>query len=255
MSALTEPTAPPDLDWLLAGYRPLPGIHDEMMTQGGEVRPHWRDLFTGLAALGRDELDRRFADAGRYLHDSGVFYRVYEDSASVERPWPLTPIPLIIPRDEWEALHIALIERAHLMEAVIADVYGAGRLFRDGLLPSVLAAGSPEFLRPLAGVSPPGGASLRFYAADLARGHDGRWRVLRDRTEAPSGPGYALENRLAMRHSIPDIYRHLRVARHAPFFQALQAELAGLIRQDDARVGVKISPYEAYDQTARTPRI
>lgn len=236
MPALTEP--PPDLDWLLAGYRPLPGIHDEMMTDGGDVRRHWQDLFSGLAGLGRDELDRRFADARRYLHDSGVFYRVYEDSASVERPWPLTPVPLIIPRDEWEELRIALIERAHLMEAVIADIYGPGRLVADGLLPGVLAAGSPEFLRPLAGVAPPGGAFLRFYAADLARGPDGRWRVLRDRTGAPSGHGYALENRLAMRQSVPDIYRNLRVARHAPFFQALQAELAGLIRQDDARVGV-----------------
>ena len=238
MSALTEPIAPPDLDWLLAGYHPLAGIDDEMMTREGEVRTHWRGLFAGLAALGREELDRRFADAGRYLHDSGVFYRVYEDSAGVERPWPLTPVPLIIPREEWEELHAGLIERAHLIEAVIADVYGPGRLFRDGLLPAVLAAGSREFLRPLAGVPPPGGAFLRLYAADLARGPDGRWRVLRDRTEAPLGPGYALENRLAMRQSIPDIYRNLRVARHAPFFQALQAELAGLIRQDDARICV-----------------
>jgi len=238
MSAFTSPTASCDLDWLLAGYQPVPGIHDEMMTADGAVRPHWRGLVTGLAALGRDQVERRFADASRYLHDSGVFYRVYEDSASVERPWPLTPIPLIIAREEWDGLHTALVERAHLIETVIADIYGPGRLFRDGLLPGVFAASSPEFLRPLAGVRPPGGAFLRIYAAEIGRGADGRWQVLRDRTQAPSGRGYALENRLAMRHSIPDIYRQLRVARHAPFFQALQAELTGLIRQDDALVCV-----------------
>jgi uncharacterized circularly permuted ATP-grasp superfamily protein/uncharacterized alpha-E superfamily protein len=238
MSALTEPAAPSQPAWLLADYHPLPGVRDEMMTAQGEVRAPWRDLLTGLAALGREELDRRFAAAGRYLHDSGVFYRVYEDDAGVERPWPLAPIPLIIAREEWEPLQTALVERAHLMEAVIADVYGAGRLFRDRLLPSVFVAGSPEFLRPLAGVPPPGGAFLRIYAADIARGPDGRWRVLRDRTQTPSGGGYALENRLALRQSIPDIYRNLRVARHAPFFQTLQAELAGLSRQDDSRVCV-----------------
>jgi uncharacterized circularly permuted ATP-grasp superfamily protein/uncharacterized alpha-E superfamily protein len=236
MSALTEPAAPSQLAWLLADYHPLPGIHDEMMTPQGEVRAAWRDLLTGLAALGREELDRRFAAAGRYLHDSGVFYRVYEDDAGVERPWPLAPIPLIIAREEWERLQTALVERAHLLEAVIADIYGAGRLFSERLLPGVFVAGSPEFLRPLAGVPPPGGAFLRTYAADIARGPDGRWRVVRDRTQAPSGVGYALENRLALRHSIPDIYRNLRVARHAPFFQTLQAELAGLSRQDDSRV-------------------
>jgi uncharacterized circularly permuted ATP-grasp superfamily protein/uncharacterized alpha-E superfamily protein len=243
MSAVTEPAKGPEkpsgsklVAELLAGYRPFPGVHDEMMTAAGEVRNHWRGLLAGLAALGREELTRRFAAADRYLHDSGVFYRVYEDDAGVERPWPLTPIPLVIAPEEWRRLQAALIERARLIEAVIADIYGAGALFRDRLMPAVFAAGSPEFLRPLVGVPPPGGVHLRIYAADIARGPDGAWRVLRDRTQAPSGLGFALENRLALRHSIPDVYRNLHVRRHAPFFQALQAELIGLARQDDSRV-------------------
>jgi uncharacterized circularly permuted ATP-grasp superfamily protein/uncharacterized alpha-E superfamily protein len=122
------------------------------------------------------------------------------------------------------------------MEAVIADIYGAGTLFRDKRLPGAFVAGSPEFLRPLVGVPPPGGAHLRIYAVDIARGPDGRWWVLRDRTQAPSGAGFALENRLALRQSIPDIYRNLHVLRHAPFFQAMQAELTGLSHQSDSRV-------------------
>jgi uncharacterized circularly permuted ATP-grasp superfamily protein/uncharacterized alpha-E superfamily protein len=244
MPALTEPAKEPEkssglaLEQLLAGYRALPGVHDEMMSPDGEVRDHWRGLLAGLAALGSEELDRRFAAAARYLHDSGVFYRVYEDDTGVERPWPLTPIPLIIATEEWERLQTALVERAHLIEAVLSDIYGAGTLFARGLLPAAFVAGSPEFLRPLAGVPPPGGFHLRIYAADIARGPDRQWRVLRDRTQAPSGCGYALENRLALRQSIPDIYRNLRVARHAPFFQTLQAELTDLSRQDDSRVCV-----------------
>jgi len=223
---------------LLAGYRPLPDVYDEMMSHQGEVREHWHDLLAGLAALGREELSRRFAATDRYLRDSGVFYRVYEDPADVERGWPLTPIPLVIAPEEWESLQAALVERAHLVERVIADIYGAGNLFREDRLPGAFVAGSPEFLRPLVGVSPPGGAHLRIYAVDIARGPDGRWWVLRDRTQAPSGAGFALENRLALRQSIPDVYRNLHVHRYAPFFHALQAELTGLIRQDDSRVCV-----------------
>ncbi|MCL2429316.1 MAG: circularly permuted type 2 ATP-grasp protein, partial [Alphaproteobacteria bacterium] len=239
MSALTEQAGTSEhVAELLAGYQPLPGVYDEMMSDRREVRAHWRDLLAGLAVLRREERARRFAAADRYLRDSGVFYRVYEDEASVERPWPLTPIPLIIAAEEWHHLQTALVERAHLMEAVIADVYGAGTLFRDRRLPGALVAGSPEFLRPLVGVSPPGGAHLRLYAVDLARGPDGRWWVLRDCTQAPSGAGFALENRLALRQSIPDIYRNLHVLRHAPFFQTMQAELSRLNRQDDSRVCV-----------------
>jgi len=241
MSVLTESRAPEGSErvaQLPAGYRPLPDVYDEMMSHDGEVRAHWHDLLAGLATLGREELSRRFAAADRYLHDSGVFYRVYEDQTGVERGWPLTPIPLVIAADEWERLQAALTERARLIEAVIADVYGAGNLIRENRLPGAFVAGSPEFVRPLVGVPPPGGAHLRFYAADIARGPDGRWWVLRDRTQAPSGAGFALENRLALRQSIPDIYRNLHVHRHAPFFQALQAELTGLNRQNDSRVCV-----------------
>jgi uncharacterized circularly permuted ATP-grasp superfamily protein/uncharacterized alpha-E superfamily protein len=241
MSVLLDSASaePPDLAaQLVANYRPLPGVYDEMVDSDGVVREHWRELLTALAALGRDELSRRFAATDRYLRDSGVFYRVYEDNDGIERPWPLTPIPLMIEAGEWAKLETALIERAHLIETVTADIYGEKKLFRENRLPGAFVAGSPEFLRPLVDVPPPGGAHLRFYAVDIARGPDGGWWVLRDRTQAPSGAGYALENRLALSHGIPDIYRRMHVHRHAPFFQALQAELTGLNRQDDSRVCV-----------------
>ena len=125
MSVLTESAAPAGalpVAELLTGYRPLPGVYDEMTSHDGEVRAHWRDVLAGLAAFGREELSRRFAAADRYLRDSGVFYRVYEDEAGVERPWPLTPVPLIIAAQEWERLATALVQRARLLEAVIADV-------------------------------------------------------------------------------------------------------------------------------------
>jgi uncharacterized circularly permuted ATP-grasp superfamily protein/uncharacterized alpha-E superfamily protein len=226
------------LDTLVASYRPLPGIFDEMMGADGSVRPHWRPLLEMLATLGGDEINRRFAAADRYLRSSGVFYRVYEDAAGIERPWRLSHVPLIIDPAEWRGLEAGLVQRAELLEAVLADAYGPSRLTRDGHLPATVLAGNPEFLRPLVGVAPPGGAHLRFYAVDVARGADGRWWVLGDRAQAPSGAGYAIENRLALSRAVPDIYRASRAERLAPFFQAFQAELASLGRQDNAHICV-----------------
>src|SRR5688572_27469340 len=113
---LPAPNTQEHLARFVAGYRPLPGTVDEMMDAQGRVRPHWQPLLTQLAALGPDEINRRFAAADRYLHDSGVFYRVYEDPAGVERPWPLSHVPLIIDPTEWKALEAGLIQRAGLLE-------------------------------------------------------------------------------------------------------------------------------------------
>jgi uncharacterized circularly permuted ATP-grasp superfamily protein len=223
------------LQQFVAGYRRLPGVFDEMMDGDGRVRAHWQPLLSMLAGLGSDEINRRFAAADRYLRNSGVFYRVYEDAAGIERPWPLSHVPLIIEPGEWTQLEEGLIQRAELLEAVLVDSYGPATLTGEGRLPAALIGGNPEFLRPLVGVAPPGGAHLRFYAVDVGRGSDGKWWVLNDRAQAPSGAGYAIENRLALSRAIPDIYRTARVERVAPFFQAFQAELVSLNRQDDAR--------------------
>jgi uncharacterized circularly permuted ATP-grasp superfamily protein/uncharacterized alpha-E superfamily protein len=220
----------------VVGYKPLLGVRDEMMDDNGAVRPHWLPFLSMLAGLGPDEIGRRFTAADHYLRDSGVFYRVYEDASNAERPWPLSHVPLIIDAAEWRVLEAGLIQRAELLETVVADAYGPGQLVRDGRLPAALIAGNPEFLRPLVGVTPPGGAHLRFYAVDVGRGPRGRWWVLGDRAQAPSGAGYAIENRLALARAMPDIYRASHVQRVAPFFQAFQRELTSLNRHDDMRV-------------------
>ena len=237
LEADSDPSGKTLARWL-ADYRPLAGAYDEMVDAAGRVRAHWSRLAAGLAALGPDEMKRRFAASDRFLRDSGVFYRVYEDADGAERPWPLSHIPLIIAPREWENLQTALMQRAHLLEKVLADIYGPATLVRQRRLPAAFVAGNPDFLRPLVGAAPAGGAHLRIYAADLSRAPDGRWWVLRDRTQAPSGVGYALENRLALRHGLPDIHRDAQVRRHAPFFQSMQAELTGLTRQDESRVCV-----------------
>jgi len=228
-----------DFSSLLAGYHCLfPRVFDEMMDHDGRVREHWRPFLGMLSALGPDEVNRRFAAADRHLRDSGVFYRVYEDPEGAVRPWPLSHVPLLINQTEWMELQAGLVQRAELLEAILADIYGPAKLVADGRLPAAVVAGNPEFLRPLVGVAPPGGAYLNFYGVDVGRSPDGRWWVLGDRTQAPSGAGFALENRLALSRAMPDIYRALRVERVASFFQAFQASLAALNHRDDSPICV-----------------
>src|SRR5437764_2396233 len=132
MDATSAAQATADLSTLVDAYRPLPGVFDEMVDSAGRLRPHWLPFLGMLAGLGPEEINRRFASADRHLRDSGVFYRVYEDPAGATRPWPLSHLPLLIDATEWQDLKAGLIQRAELLEAVLADIYGPARLVRDG---------------------------------------------------------------------------------------------------------------------------
>ena len=213
---------------LAAGYRAHPGTIDEMVDDAGAIRPAWRPLIDRLDWLDRAEVDARFARADHYLHDAGVYYRVYGAGGSNERAWPLAHVPLLIEEAEWQGIAAGLIQRAELLERVLADIYGDNRLVAEGLIPPELIAASPEYLRPMAGIAPPKGGFLHFVAFDLGRGPDGRWWVLGDRTQAPSGAGFALENRVATTRALSDIQSAMNVHRLAGFFRDLRDALFDL---------------------------
>lgn len=233
--------APHGSDWLgavLSAYAPFPGAYDEMMRPDGSMRPPWDRFFARIGALGPEAFREAFDNLDKHLRDSGVVFRSYDSGSGSDRAWPLTPVPLVIAADEWAALKAGVIQRARVVEAVLADVYGEGRLTREGVLPAAVIAGSPNYLRPLVGVVPRGRRHLRFYAVDIGRSPEGRWWVLSDRTQAPSGAGYALENRLAIGRALPEVSRALNVDRLAGFFQAFRDELHGLNSGAEARVGL-----------------
>lgn len=223
---------------LIAGYRTLPGVHDELVDADGRMRPHWAGLLGRLARLGTPELERRFAGADRYLKDSGVVYRVYDRDDGADRPWPLAHLPIVLDPGDWAVLAEGMLQRARLFEAILADLMGKGELVTSGTLPAALVAGNPEFLRPLVGVKPAGGRFLHLYAADVGRAPDGRWWVLAERTQAPSGAGYAIENRIALSRAMPEAFEELGVERLGPFFQAMRAGLATSARRDDPRIAL-----------------
>ena len=213
---------------LLTGYRPLPGAYDELMAPDGTVRPQWEPFLAEWSGLSADELQRRFGLADRHVRDTGVSYRVHgdvdaNDPLAGERAWPLNHAPLVITGAEWQVIAAGVAQRAQLLNAVLGDIYGPGRLVREGALPAAAITGSPDYLRPLQGTN--GAGQLQTYAADLGRGPDGRWWILGDKTQAPSGAGYALENRLALGRAFPDLFRTMNVERLAAFFQSFRTGL------------------------------
>jgi uncharacterized circularly permuted ATP-grasp superfamily protein/uncharacterized alpha-E superfamily protein len=225
---------------LLTGYAPPKGVFDEMMGADHKVRPHYREMIAALGRMEEAERTRRFATASQYLREAGVFYRVYGgvDEGMQARSWPLAHPPLIIERQEWADLEAGLIQRAGFLEKLIADLYGDRRLLREGVLPPAILGRNPEFLRPLADQGKSGSPLIRFIAVDLGRGPDGRWWVLGDRTQAPSGAGFALENRVASARAFPDLIRDMKVQRLAGFFRQFRETLNGLDDATGLRVGV-----------------
>jgi len=211
---------------LLASYPPAAARYDEMLAAPGAPRAHWQRLFEQLAELSPEALRERVQWVQRQVRENGVTYNVYADPEGADRPWELDMLPFVLPADEWAGIEAAVRQRATLLNAVLADVYGPQRLLAEGRLPPALVYGHAGFLRPVRGVQAPGGVMLHVYAADLARSPDGRWWVVGDRTQAPSGAGYALENRLVISRLYADLFRDLNVQRLAGFFATLRDSLA-----------------------------
>ncbi|WP_202369994.1 circularly permuted type 2 ATP-grasp protein [Pseudomonas sp. MWU318] len=228
---------------LLDRYPLTAGTYHELLNDSGEVRPHWRRLFDQLQRSTPAQLVQRQALLARQIQENGVTYNVYADPKGADRPWELDLLPHVIAADEWQQLSAGIAQRARLLNAVLADLYGPQRLISEGLLPAELVFGHNNFLWPCQGIAPPEDAFLHLYAVDLARTPDGRWWVTADRTQAPSGAGYALENRTIVSRAFPELYRDLKVQHLAGFFRTLQETLA---RQapcaDDAPLVVLLTP-------------
>jgi len=212
----------------LAGYRSLQGAYDELSAPGGQLRPHWRAFVAKLDELGRPEITRRWELARNLIHENGVTYNVYGDPRGMDRPWELDSLPLLISAEDWKALEPALIQRTQLLNLILTDLYGPQSLLRAGLIPPELIFGHPAFSRPAHGIRLPKNSHLHLYAADIARLPDGRWSVIADRTESPSGAGYALENRIVISRVLPEVFRHCQVHRLAHFFRKLRESLSAL---------------------------
>ncbi|MEM7127237.1 MAG: circularly permuted type 2 ATP-grasp protein [Chloroflexota bacterium] len=234
--------------------------NDETLDALGKVAAHWQDFGAYLTKLGQDEIEHLQLDIRRLLQENGVTYNVYGEVHSGvggevngepnghQRLWALDLMPLIISEEEWRTIEAGVVQRAELLNLILTDLYGPQTLIKEQLLPLELVYQDPGFLRSTFENQLPGKHQLILYAVDLARGPDRRMWVVGDRTQAPSGSGYALENRTIMNQVQQtlfrkDTFRNGRISRLSGYFRDLQSTLAHLApRQSDSPRVVVMTP-------------
>src|SRR6185503_2665520 len=215
-------------------YSPTTDRYDEVFDEQGRPRRHWERLAKAARSSSRSALSRRAARIRRSVEQDGVTYNIYGDPKGTDRPWEVDLLPFVIGKEEWQFLAAAVAQRARLLNTILADLYGGGRLLAEGMVPPAIIHGHHNYLWPCRGIAPPGGVYLHLYACDLARSPYGRWWVIGDRTQGPSGAGYALQNRLIVTPLYENIFRSLGVQRLANFFRTLQQQLLALASADGA---------------------
>jgi uncharacterized circularly permuted ATP-grasp superfamily protein/uncharacterized alpha-E superfamily protein len=236
------------------------GHYDELREggrAGGALGAHWQTFFEHMGPEGFSDLPRRRQTLDQQLHDNGVTFNVYADEHSQQRPWSLDLFPMIVAPEDWATIEAGVLQRTRLLNHMLCDLYGPQRLLRASLLPPALVHGQPGFLRSMQGVEPPGNTWLHIAAFDLARGPDGQWWIVSHRTQAPSGLGYLLENRIAISRQFPKAFSEMRVQRLAASYKALMQGLSRLSpRGRDARIALLTpGPYnETYFEHAYLAR-
>ncbi|MBU2534513.1 MAG: circularly permuted type 2 ATP-grasp protein, partial [Alphaproteobacteria bacterium] len=222
---------------LLASYRPINGVYDELLDQQGQMRHHWAPLMDGLAKLSYREMMSRSNRLDRQVRETGLAHNIFADPDGAEQQWRLNMMPLVISADEWRWLETAIDQRARLLNALLADIYGAQETLRSGAVPAELIFADPAFLRGAMGVVPESGY-LQFYAADLARAPDGRWCVIDSHTETVAGIGYAIANRMMHDDVAGDLFMASNARRLAPYFKTLKAGLNERTGRSDPTIGL-----------------
>ena len=207
-----------------------PGHFDELRTSNGSLREPWVSFFSRLGGDGLRNLPETAETVDRVIAQNGITYNVFSDKQDQSRPWSLNPLPMLITAADWRIISQGLAQRARLLNRILKDVYNERHLLDAAYLPSALVLGNPGYLRAMHGVTPPGGIYLHVVAFDVARDPEGRWWVIGQRTQSPSGLGYVLENRLIVSRLFPQTYREMRVQHIASSYRRLLEALEAQAR-------------------------
>ncbi len=222
--------------------RPAAGIPDQVYTPDGAIKPEWDYLLNSLDNLGSKALKERQDKARRILRDDGVTYNIYAENSPSNSEWELDLVPAIIGSEAWSVIEAGLLERAELLNLMLRDFYGERTLLKQNIIPPEALFGHGGFLRACHGIKIPGEHELILHSADMVQRADGTMCVLSDRTQAPSGAGYVLENRTVMSRVFPSLFRDSHVHRLASFFQRLRHKLISLSPSDGQARVVVLTP-------------
>lgn len=217
----------PDWPGSLAKYRAKPGVADQLMTPDAQIRPDWAGVYNRLRSLTPESIESRRGRAQQVLDDNGI---LLTGPHEVSQPhlWPLDPIPFQLGQEHYAQLSDSIAQRARLLNTIAADLLGPQRVIKDKVLPPAILFANPHYRRAYHGLPVAGGRYIHLYAADVTRGDSGGWWVQGDRTQAPSGLGFTLENRIAIARVHGEIFGGVNVKRHARFFQTFSQTLASL---------------------------
>jgi uncharacterized circularly permuted ATP-grasp superfamily protein/uncharacterized alpha-E superfamily protein len=203
---------------ILKNYFSKKNNYDELVTSKMDIKPDWNGLLSNLLKIGSENLVEKQADINWLLAENGVTYNVYNDPKGLNRPWNLNVVPFLIHQKEWNLVEKGIKQRSELLNLILKDVYGKRLLLKNGILPAEVIFSHRGFLRACDQIQYKSNKQLLIHAVDLARGPDGQMWVVNDRTQAPSGMGYALENRFSLSKTIPEIFNNINVKQPTNFF-------------------------------------
>lgn len=221
---------------------------DEMLDKSGDINPHWHAYFKAMNRLGLEEMVTRHQDAARLLRENGVTYVVHGEQQG-HRPWELDIIPFILSETDWQFISSGLIQRAELLNLILKDLYGNKRLIKEGLIPPEVIFAHAGFLRPCNDLTSQMDNPLFMYAVDLGRDSCGQFWVLSDRSQAPSGAGFALENRTVLARTLPNLFSEVGVHRLSFYFRTLQNSIARLAPKQKDNPHVVVLTPGPYNET------
>jgi uncharacterized circularly permuted ATP-grasp superfamily protein len=226
------------INTLSEGYLTDQNTLDECFINNEEAKESWKKLLTNIELLGPNELKIREQELLKLLQENGVTYNVHGDMSGLNRPWLLDAVPLVISGAEWRGVERGIKQRATVLNLLLDDLYGDRILLKKGIIPPELIYSHPGFLRPCDKIKLPGKHQLTIYSADLSRGPDDKVWVIKDRAQAPSGMGYALENRSALSRVIPELGQHHQISKLGEFFSSMMQALIQIAPQgkDNPRI-------------------
>ena len=192
---------------------------DEMFDKNCNVKPHWKEIYDNLERVGIKQLEQKQIEIDWRLEENGVTYNIYNDPEGTNRRWNLDPIPFVLENEEWEEISKGLKQRAKLLNLIFKDLYTEQKLIKEGIIPAEIIFGHKGFIPEVFNFENTDYYTMKYYAADISRGPNGKFWVISDKTQSPSGLGYAIENRLTMNSILNDLYPKVEILKIARFIE------------------------------------
>lgn len=193
---------------------------DEMRTDAGTVREHYRGYERWLAEQASDVMQSRRDEAEVIFRRVGITFAVYgakdEDGSGTERLIPFDLIPRVIPAQEWREMEKGLAQRVNALNRFIHDVYHEQEIVKAGLVPAEQILNNAQYRPEMKGVEVPNNVYSHISGIDIVRAANpdgsGSYYVLEDNLRVPSGVSYMLEDRKMMMRLFPELFSRHRVA-------------------------------------------